>query len=68
MTRVYGFGIKNPHTKTRPELERGLQAARADWIRNLTADFRTALGDWILEVESILEKERGLLDSSLSMQ
>ncbi len=52
------FGFFNPHTMTRADLEKGLAAARVDWHRNLPAEYRIALGNWILEVEGILENTR----------
>ncbi len=52
------FGFFNLHSMTAPDLEKGLAAARVDWHRNLPAEYREALGNWILEAEGILENTR----------
>ena len=57
------WGFFNPQTMTKSELETGLNAARADWDRNLLADYRVVLGDWILESESILEVRKDVMNN-----
>ena len=50
------FGFYNPRIMKPEDLKNGFDAAREDRFRNLTDSYRTALEDWILEVESILEE------------
>jgi hypothetical protein len=58
LKRLKSPDFYDPRTMTLEELEKGIAAARADWHRNLPADYRVSLGEWIIEVESILETLR----------